>query len=158
MSAIKGLSESLPLYVDPVRRTRLAEKWQHERDRYEQLIETFCETIVPGPPRGLDAPAAMMLQRRLLAQLLRDSDLEGPLSPAYIGDAIGERNRRCVREAGRALVAKGVIIAESIPDDGPEGEQVLSYRMTEAIEAAFDAHFGDSMTPFEAELAAASKQ
>jgi hypothetical protein len=158
MSASKMLSEPLPLYVERIRHDGSSDRWQREMDRFDQLVETFCEIIVPAPPRGLDAPASMLLQRRMLAQLLRDSDLQGPFSPAYIGDAVGERNRRHVREAGRALVAKGVIIADSNPDDGPEGEHVVGYRTTEAIEYAFDAHVDDGLSSFEAEVAAASKQ
>ena len=85
-------------------------------------------------------------------------DSQDRLSPVELAEALGERNRRVLRSAGRLLVGKGLIIAETVPDDTPEGEHVLGYFLAPATAWAFEAFLDASAETLDSEAASATRQ
>jgi hypothetical protein len=130
----------------------------YDADAKAFVLLTIQDAAVSGePPRLVD------VQRRILKFLLTETNPAVSHTPADLADAISERNRKVLREAGRLLVAKKVLSVATEPCDSSEGERVLSYKPTEAIEKAFEEYqdtrngFYDDETLIE-EAASAEKQ
>jgi hypothetical protein len=125
---------------------------------YDADAEAFVLLTIQDAAVSGEAPRLVDVQRRILKFLLTETNPAMSHTPADLADAISERNRKILREAGRLLIAKKVLLAETEPSDGPEGERVLSYTPTEAIEKAFEEYQNTRNHTFVEEAAAAQKQ
>jgi hypothetical protein len=126
---------------------------QFERDVTDYIAGLICRTAGEYEPGHL-----LQLQRRMLEHIVLAREPAEMIRLSEFADAIGARNRKQVREAGRSLIAKGFLMAETEPDTGPEGERVLGYAYTAAIEDALNSHLDTLYKSSEDECAAAVKQ
>jgi hypothetical protein len=150
LATLKRFADSL----DREAVARLLEKLGYYDENAEAFVLlTIQDAVVTGePPRLVD------VQRRILKFLLTETDPRASQTPAELADAIAVRNRKVLREAGRLLAAKKVLTIATEPCDSPEGERVLSYTPTEAIEKAFEDYQDARNGTLEDETAAAVKQ
>ncbi len=159
MSALVGLSPDRLADIDVDAMDQMIYKLaNYHADAEAFVLLTIQDAAVTGePPRLVD------MQRRILRFLLTETNPAMSHTPAELADAISERNRKVLREAGRLLIVKKVLRAETEPSDGAEGERVLSYTPTIAIEKAFEEYQDVRMKALDAgtfveEAAAAQKQ
>jgi hypothetical protein len=139
------------------------DKIVHKLINYHTDAEAFVALTVLDTPAPGEDQQLVELQRGILYVLLTETGPGASHTPAELADTLSERNRKLLRQAGRMLVAKNAITAETEPSDNPEGERVLAYAPTKIIEIAFqeylDARYnvpeGDTL---EFEAAAAVKQ
>jgi hypothetical protein len=130
---------------------------------YDENADAFVLLTIQDATVTGEQPRLVDVQRRILSFLLTKTDPRASHTPAELADGIAERNRKVLREAGRLLIAKNVLTAVTEPCDGSEGERVVSYTPTKAIEDAFEEYqdarngFFDDET-LEDEAAAAQKQ
>jgi hypothetical protein len=118
--------------ISPEALARLEIEFLH----FKQDVAAFAASVFPAAAEETDRSAA--LPRRMLEYMVASVEPDDMISPSELADAIGERNRRSVRAAGRYLVGKGCVTAETEPCDSAEGERVLGYVLTEGILTAFD--------------------
>ncbi len=136
----------------------LLDRWAAEDEQFKRNVADYVATLMTNTAAPDESAPLLALQGRMLEHLLLKREPEEPISPAELADAIGERNRKAVRQAGRLLAAKGVITAQTEPDASAEGERVLNYAYVEAIEVALNAFLDSRNKAFTAEVAAAAKQ
>lgn len=103
-------------------------------------VDAFISILIEDGSRAADGHDLTALMRRMIVHLILRVEANEIISPAALADAIGERNRRAVRAAGRLLVQRGVIVAYSEPSDEAEGERVLGYKVAETIFDQLDDH------------------
>jgi hypothetical protein len=138
----------------PEMRDRFAE----EDAEFSRSVEVYVAGLISRTSK-VDEPARTLdLQQRMLAYLMLRYEPEVKISVAVIAEGIAARNRKQVRDAGRCLVEKGIFSADVEPDNGPEGERVLGFGFTEAIESEFDTHLDSYFKSLEDDCAAAVKQ
>jgi hypothetical protein len=104
-------------------------------------VDDFVSALIPDGSRLEHEQDLTALMRRMIVHLIVRVERNAIISPAALADAIGERNRRAVRSAGRLLDQRGVIVAYSEPSCDAEGERVLGYTMRATIFDQFDDYF-----------------
>jgi hypothetical protein len=114
--------------------------WEAEFDQYERDVDAFVGTLIPDDPSGSEPAKLTTLQRGMLAHLLKTYMLDNSVTPSELADALGERNRKTLRAAGRLLAAKGLVDVIAEPCDSPEGERVLAYELRVDVADALEAH------------------
>ncbi len=157
MTTQSPIDRSLRELLSPISREML-DRWAAEDAVFRKNVAVYVaqwidNTRAPGEPHPLQR-----LQARMLEHLLLQREPGEGMSPVDLADAIGERNRRAVREAGRHLIAKGAMTAETEPCDGAEGERVLNYAYGEAMGKALNTYLEAQHLTLAAETAAAVKQ
>jgi hypothetical protein len=129
-----------------------------ENAEFELVVDRYVATLISHMACSDEPPKLIAVQRKMLVHMLKSHGPEYLTPLADLADAIGERNRKLVREAGRALGKKGALIITSEPSDGAEGLRVVGYNFTEEVEAGFDAVLAALEQTLEAEVADAVKQ
>jgi hypothetical protein len=144
--------------IDPAKLDKMLARIAAENARFVDEVETFAAYVLITSAAAAEPAKFVAVQRKMLVHMIKVFGPEHMVPLSELADAIGERNRKLVREAGRALAAKGVLIVTSEPYDGAEGERVIGYNYTDAVAAAFDARLVAMETSFLAEAADAVKQ
>ena len=158
--------------MDPQLALDMIKDWASDKDllklRLERLLEeeaefkrsadAFCAATVAGAAASGEGQEVLALQQRMLRHLIWHVDYQDPISPVELAEAMGERNRRLLRRTGRLLVGKGLIVAETTPDNTPEGEHVLGYFLAPATASVFEAFLDASADTLESEAAKATQQ
>ncbi len=116
------------------------DRWDAEHADFLTDVEAYVATLVPDTSSPQVSPAMIALQRRMAAHFLLYCECDEPVTPAELADALGERNRKLVREAARFLARRGLIAANVEPCDTAEGERVLGYELVAAGVDVFDAY------------------
>lgn len=129
-----------------------------EHELFKRDVACFVAIHVPDASDTSGTPAWCALQRRMLTHLIHKIEPGDYITPSALADAIGERNRKAVREAGRLLAAKDLLVAKTEPFEGREGERVLGYTLTGAFNKTFEDYLDRLAVTLEAEAEAAVKQ